>query len=45
MADACSRKSLGALASIAYREWKMLETVGSLNYSIVTRLKVLWGVW
>ena len=27
-ADALSRKSKGALASIASREWQMLETVG-----------------
>ena len=28
VADALSRKSLGALASIASRKWRMLETVG-----------------
>ena len=28
VADALSRKSRGALASIAFREWRMLETVG-----------------
>ena len=28
VADALSRKSRGALASIASREWRMLETVG-----------------
>ena len=35
VADALSRKSLGALASIASREWQMLETVGQfrLQYS------------
>ena len=35
VADALSRKSRGALASIASREWKMLETVGQfgLQYS------------
>ena len=35
MADALSRKSRGALASIASREWRMLETVGQfgLQYS------------
>ena len=35
VADALSRKSRGALASIASREWRMLETVGqfSLQYS------------
>ena len=35
VADALSRKSRGALASIASREWRMLETVGQfgLHYS------------
>ena len=35
VADALSRKSQGALASIASREWRMLETVGQfgLQYS------------
>ena len=35
VADALSRKSRGALASIASREWRMLETVGKfgLQYS------------
>ena len=28
VADALSPKSRGALASIAFREWRMLETVG-----------------
>ena len=28
VADALSQKSRGALASIASREWRMLETVG-----------------
>ena len=28
VADALSRKSRGALASIASREWRMLETMG-----------------
>ena len=31
VADALSRKSLGALASIASREWRMLETVGQFG--------------
>ena len=31
VADALSRKSRGALASIASREWRMLETVGQLG--------------
>ena len=35
VADALSRKSRGALASIASREWRMLEIVGQfgLQYS------------
>ena len=35
VADALSRKSRGALASIASREWRILETVGQfgLQYS------------
>ena len=39
VADALSRKSRGALASIASREWRMLETVGQfgLQYSEHTR--------
>ena len=39
MADALSRKSRGALASIASREWRMLETVGQfgLRYSEQTQ--------
>ena len=31
VADALSRKSRGALASIASREWKMIETVGQFR--------------
>ena len=31
MADALSRKSRGALASIASREWQMLETMGQFG--------------
>ena len=31
VADALSRKSRGALASIASREWQMLETVGQFG--------------
>ena len=39
VADALSRKSRGALASIAAREWRMLETVGKfgLQYSEQTQ--------
>ena len=31
VADALSRKSRGALATIASREWRMLETVGQFG--------------
>ena len=31
VADALSRKSWGVLASIASREWKMIETVGQFR--------------
>ena len=31
VADALSRKSRGALASMASREWRMLETVGQFG--------------
>ena len=31
VADALNRKSQGALASIASREWRMLETVGQFG--------------
>ena len=31
VADALSRKSRGALVSIASREWRMLETVGQFG--------------
>ena len=39
VADALNRKSRGALASIASREWRMLETVGQfgLQYSEQTQ--------
>ena len=39
VADALNRKSQGALASIASREWRMLETVGhfGLQYSKQTQ--------
>ena len=39
VADAVSRKSRGVLASIASREWRMLETVGQfrLRYSEQTQ--------
>ena len=44
VADALSRKSWGALASIASREWQMLETVGQFGYSTTSRHRVRWGV-
>ena len=44
VADALSRKSWGVLASIASREWQMLEIMGHFRPSSVTTLKVLWGV-
>ena len=44
VADALSRKSQGALASINSREWRMLETVDNLGYSIASRVRVCWGV-
>ena len=31
VADALSRKSRGVLASVASREWLMLETIGQLD--------------
>ena len=31
VADALSRKSRGVLASVAYQEWQMLETVGQFR--------------
>ena len=34
VADALSRKSRGALASIASREWRMLETVGQFGLQL-----------
>ena len=36
VADALSRKSQGALAIIASREWRMLETVGQLMSILYT---------
>ena len=39
MADALSQKSRGVLASVASREWQMLEIVGQLGCSTVIRLR------
>ena len=35
VADALSRNSRGALASIVSREWRMLETVGQLGLQYI----------
>ena len=45
VADALSRKSRGVLASIDSREWQMLETLGSLDYSIASKPRAHWGIW
>ena len=42
--DALSRKSRGALASIASREWRMLETVGQFGLQYNEQNQVHWGV-
>ena len=39
VADALSQKSRGVMASVASREWHMLETVGNLDCNTVIRLK------
>ena len=43
VADALSQKSQGVLASIASREWRMLEW-GSSDCSTMSRLRVPWEV-
>ena len=43
-ADALSRKSWGALASIASWELRMLETVGRFGLQYCEQLRVRWGV-
>ena len=35
VADALSRKSRGPLASIAFQEWQMLETVGQFELKYI----------
>ena len=45
VADALSRKSRGALASIASGSGRCSRLWDSSDYSIVSRLRVLWGVW
>ena len=43
VADALSRKSWGALASIASREWRMLETVGQFGLQYREQTQGLLG--
>ena len=43
-ADALSYKSRGVLASVASREWKMLDTVGQFGLHYKVRLRVRWRV-
>ena len=40
VADALSRKSRGVLASVASREWQMLEVVGQfrMHYKVILRI-------
>ena len=44
VADALSRKSRGALASIASREWRMVEPVGQFGLQYNEQVSVCWGV-
>ena len=44
MADALSRKSRGVLASIASREWRMLETVGQFGLQYSERAQGTLGI-
>ena len=44
VANALRRKSRGVLASVASREWQMLETVGKFSLQYCDRLRVFWGV-
>ena len=43
VADALSRKSRGALASIASREWRMLETVGQFGLQYIEQTQGTLG--
>ena len=45
VADALSRKSHGALASIASREWWMLETVGHFRLQYREQAQGTLGSW
>ena len=44
VADALSRKSRGALASIASREWQMLETVGQFGLQYIEQAQGTLGI-
>ena len=41
VADALSRKSRGVFASVASREWQMLEVVGQFRMHYKVRLRIL----
>ena len=43
--DALSWKSRGALASIASREWRTLETVGQLRLQYSEQAQGTLGIW
>ena len=43
VADALSRKSRGALASIASSEWRMLETVGQFRLQYIEQAQGILG--
>ena len=42
--DALSQKSWGVLASVASREWQMLETMGQFRLQYSDQFRVCWGV-
>ena len=44
VADALSRKPRGALASIASREWRMLETVGQFRLQYSEQAQGVMGI-
>ena len=44
VADALNRKSRGALASIASREWRMLETVGQFGLQYNEQAQATLGI-
>ena len=45
MADVLNQKSRGVLASVASREWKMLETVGKFGLQYRDQAQGTLGVW